>query len=79
MFVAVYESLLHIRLDGIIRSPQNRNDYAHNAQILINDLSAKIDVDLQHITGKAISEGDVTSLSNVVDILHRIASIRYLS
>lgn len=36
MFVAVFESLFHVRLEGIIRNPQNREEYAHNAQRVID-------------------------------------------
>ena len=36
MFVAVFESLFHVRLEGIIRSPQNGEEYAHNAQRVID-------------------------------------------
>ena len=36
IFVAVFESLFHVRLEGIIRSPQNGEEYAHNAQQVID-------------------------------------------
>ena len=36
MFVAVFESLFHVRLEGIIRNPQNGEEYAHNAQQVID-------------------------------------------
>ena len=36
MFVAVFESLFHVRLEGIIRNPQSRDEYAHNAQRVID-------------------------------------------
>ena len=38
MFVAVFESLFHVRLEGIIRNPQNKDEYAHNAQRVIDRL-----------------------------------------
>lgn len=36
MFVAIFEALFHVRLEGIIRNPQNRDEYAHNAQRVID-------------------------------------------
>ena len=76
MFVAIYEALFHIRLDGIIRNPQSKLDYAHNAELLVEALSVEIDMDLRHISGEAIADGDQKSLSYMVDILYRIASIQ---
>lgn len=36
MFVAVFESLFRVRLEGIIRNPESREEYAHNAQRVID-------------------------------------------
>ena len=36
MFVAIFESLFYVRLEGIIRNPQTRDEYAHNAQRVID-------------------------------------------
>jgi hypothetical protein len=44
MFVAVFESLFHVRLDGIIRNPQSKEEYAHNAQRVIDSLSERLDI-----------------------------------
>lgn len=76
MFVAIYEALFQVRLDGIIRTPQTKMDYAYNAELLVAALSVEIDMDLHHISGEAIAEGDQKSLSYLVDILYRIASIQ---
>jgi len=75
MFVAVYESLFHVRLEGIIRSPQTKDEYAENAQIVIDGLSQQINLNLQHITGKGIVGGDIRALSNLVHIFVRLVSI----
>jgi hypothetical protein len=42
MFVAVFESLFHVRLEGIIRNPQSRDEYAHNAQRVIDRFLFKL-------------------------------------
>lgn len=75
MFVAVYESLFHVRLDGIIRSPQTKDEYAENAQRVIDGLSQQIHLNLQHITGKGIVGGDIRALSNLVHIFVRLVSV----
>ena len=75
MFVAVFESLFHVRLEGIIRNPQTKEEYAHNAQRVIDSLSERIQMDLQHITGDLIVRGDIGALSNLVHIFVRIVSM----
>jgi len=75
MFVAVYESLYHNRIDEIIRAPRTLADYERNAQVVIDHLSEQIHVDLAHITGKSIVEGNFESLSNLTHIFLRIVSL----
>lgn len=75
MFVAVFESLFHVRLERIIRNPQTKDEYAHNAQRVIDSLSERIQMDLQHITGDLIVRGDIGALSNLVHIFIRIVSM----
>lgn len=75
MFVAVYESLFHVRVEGIIRSPKSKEDYVSNVQKVIDGLSGQIQMDLQHIKGNLIVEGDVRSLSNLIHIFIRIIAI----
>jgi hypothetical protein len=50
-------------------------DYANNAQCVIDGLSKQIQMGLQHISGESIAKGELRALTNVVDILRRIASI----
>jgi hypothetical protein len=79
LFVAVYESLFHQRITGVVRNPQTRNDYERNAQLVIDSLSDQIQLDLKHITGRSIVSGDLRVLSNLVHILVRIVSLtRYV-
>lgn len=74
MFVAVYESIFHVRLDNIIRTPTTKEDYSHNAQCVINGLSLKIKMNLEHISGHAIVHGDVRALTDLVNIFVRYVS-----
>lgn len=75
MFVAVFESLFHVRLEGIIRSPQTKEQYVENAQRVIDGLSQQIQTDLKHITGKSIVQGDIKSLSHLISIFVQIVTI----
>ncbi len=75
MFVAIFESLFHTRIDGIIRNPTSKTDYEENAQLVVDNLSDQIQMDLKHITGESIVKGDLRALSNLVHILVRIVSI----
>lgn len=75
MIVAIFESLFHQRIDGIIRNPTSIHHYERNAQLVIDSLSDQIQLDLQHITGKSIVKGDLRVLSNLVHILVRIVSL----
>lgn len=75
MIVAVFESLFHQKIDGIVRNPTSIKHYERNAQLVIDSLSDQIQLDLQHITGKSIVSGDLRVLSNLVHILVRIVSL----
>ena len=75
MFVAVYESLFHSRLDGIIRNPQTRDEYTLNVQRVIDELSEQIQIDLKHISGQDIADGDIRSISNLLHIFARIFNV----
>ncbi len=68
MFVAIFEALFHVRLEGIIRSPHTTEDYEINVQRVIDGLGQHISMNLQHIPGKAIVQGDFRALSNLVHI-----------
>lgn len=75
LFVAVFESLFHVRVDGIVRAPKSREDYSFNAQLVIDSLSERIKMDFRHITGDSIVRGDLQSISNLVNILFRIVGL----
>jgi hypothetical protein len=68
MFVAVFEALFHVRLTGIVRQPTTKEDYEFNVQRVIDGLGAQINMNLQHIPGRAIVQGDIRALSNLVHI-----------
>ena len=75
MFVAVFESLFQVRLEGIIRHPYTMTDYKINAQLVVDGLSHQIQTDLQHISGESIVNGDIRSVSNLVNILYRCVNM----
>ena len=75
MFVAIYESLFQERIDGIIRNPQAIEDYEENAQMIVDRVGDRIHMGLQHITGAAITEGDLMAILNLINIFTRIANI----
>lgn len=75
MFVAVYESLYHTRIEGIIRNPDSRLDYELNAQLVIDHLSDQINIDLAHISGVAIVAGNLKQLTDLIHIFMRIISL----
>ena len=75
LFVAVFEALFNMRVEKVNRKPKTKNDYIQNAQLVVDHLSEQIQMNLKHITGKAIVEGDKRALSNLVHIFMRIVSI----
>lgn len=75
IFVALFEKIFSTRLDGIIRNPSSKSDYIVNSQNVIDSLSNQIQIDLQHISGLSIVNGDLRALSNLVHIFFRIIHI----
>lgn len=75
VFVAVFEALYHARIEGIVRKPITNEHYERNAQLVIDSLSDQINIDLTHISGKLIVNGDFRALSNLVHIFMRIVSL----
>eukprot|EP01041_Mallomonas_annulata_P007572 gene7572-15525_t len=75
MFVAIFEALFQVKLDGIRRTPMAFEDYVHNAQLVVNGISQQIQMNLQHISGKAIVCGDLQSLSNLSNVFLRVINI----
>eukprot|EP01036_Dinobryon_divergens_P027380 gene27380-36147_t len=75
LFVAVFEALFNIRIDGINRNPRSQTDYIRNAQLVIDALSERVLMNLDHIKGAAIVAGDYRTLSDLVKLLLRIESI----
>ncbi|XP_005106126.1 centrosomal protein of 95 kDa [Aplysia californica] len=69
LFVVLYESLFSDKLPGIIRQPLSREDEIHNCQIVIDVLSTDVVRDsLSHIRAVDIVAGDITAISNLLDI-----------
>jgi hypothetical protein len=77
MFVAIFEALFRVRLDGIERRPTSLTDYVNNAQVVVDALSARVlDMSLSHIEGQAIVSGDLVAIRNLVDILMGICEVK---
>lgn len=54
---------------GIIENPISAEQHIRNCQIVINLIAADVlNVDLSHISGKAIVEGDKVSIRNFLEI-----------
>ncbi|XP_059167275.1 uncharacterized protein LOC131949406 isoform X2 [Physella acuta] len=69
LFVVLYESLFSDKLPGIIRNPTTKEDNIKNCQTVIDVLSTDVVKDnLSHIRGSDIVQGDVTAISNLLDI-----------
>lgn len=75
MFVPIVEGFFKVKIDGIIRNPQSKEDYIHNAQLTIDCLSELMKVDLTYITGEMIWEGNREAISNLVSIFLRLLKI----
>ena len=72
LFVAVFEALFNCRIEGINRNPRSQTDYINNAQLVIDALSERVRMNLDHITGRSIVVGDYRALSDLVNLLLRI-------
>jgi hypothetical protein len=57
---------------------QGSRDYIWNCQLVIDSLSHQLQMDLRHITGESIYNGDDRALSNLVFILLKVSSIARL-
>lgn len=68
-FVGVYKGLLGDDLQGIIENPISAEQHIRNCQTVINLIASDVlNVDLSHISGKAIVEGDKISIRNFLEI-----------
>ena len=72
MFVAIFEAMFRVRVRGIVRVPKYTKDYKENAQLIINALTTAFRVDISHLNGSLICEGDITAISELVNIFSDI-------
>ncbi|KAF0687136.1 Aste57867_21107 [Aphanomyces stellatus] len=73
MCVALYERFFDLRLDDVIREPRTVEDYSHNAQLIVDGLSAALlTEDLQHVTGAKVCAGDLASISELLRVLTHV-------
>lgn len=75
MFVAIFETVFYARIEGAVRNPFSRSDYIKNAQLVIDNISRHIDIDLSHISGEDIVNGTVFALSFLVHIILGVVRI----
>ena len=72
MFVAVFEAIFSTRIEKINRKPLSIEDYAFNAQRVIDSLRSVLPSKVvlpPSITGEAIAQGDIPSLTFLVSLL----------
>ena len=72
MFVAIFEAMFRVRVRGIVRVPKYTKDYKENAQLIDNALTTAFRVDISHLNGSLICEGDITAISELVNIFSDI-------
>ena len=72
MFVAIFEAMFRVRVRGIVRVPKYTKDYKENAQLIINALTTAFRVDIAHLNGSLICEGDITAISELVNVFSDI-------
>ena len=74
MFVLIFENVLHCTLTEQVRMPHSREDHIHNVQCVVDSLAIDIlNIDLSHITGEAIVNGDRQALCNLLEIFAGVA------
>eukprot|EP00891_Asterochloris_glomerata_P008315 jgi/Astpho2/8315/Aster-x1511 len=70
VLVACTEALLGQKLDGIIRRPITAADRASNIEVIVETLASQVlHTELTHISGQRVVQGDLTDISNLVEIL----------
>lgn len=79
MFVAIFEALYDVRLEGVVRKPTKSSDYVHNAQLVLDALSQSLKgVNVSHITSQGICSGDVVEIQHLVEIFRSIRALMRL-
>lgn len=70
MFVAIFESLCQVRLRSIERVPRGQLDSVKNAKLVLSALQVCWpQVDLRHIDAAKICSGDLTHITNLLEVL----------
>lgn len=74
--VAVFEAIFDTRLVDVDRSPNTTEDYAYNAQLVVDSLKGILqgNVDI-NISGDALAAGDVNAISFIVALMQDIAEV----
>ncbi|XP_046855690.1 centrosomal protein of 95 kDa-like [Xenia sp. Carnegie-2017] len=72
-FVAVYEGILGEKITGIVENAVSREQRIDNCDRVILTLSHDVlNVDLSHITGENIVNGDETTIQNLLEIFKEL-------
>lgn len=74
IFVLIFEKMFNKKYKNIIRDPQSKEDYAENLQTIINELKWTVAIDLSHIRGKEIVEGDKEKIGYLLNLLMRVCN-----
>ncbi|RHY32902.1 hypothetical protein DYB32_002125 [Aphanomyces invadans] len=76
MCVALYERFFDVRLDNVRREPRTLDDYSHNAQLVVDGLSAALlTEELQHVTGAKVCGGDLACIRELVRVLTQVYQV----
>lgn len=81
MSVALFEKLFERRLRGVERVPRTRQEYARNAQLVVDALSGALlddgdhDSDAAPLSGECLCDGDWDAIARLVEQLERVLAI----
>ena len=75
MFIAVVDAILKVQVPGVNRDPGTVEAHESNMQALLDFLAEVIGTDLSHINHQNICQGKVTDVSNMLEIVMRLADI----
>ena len=68
MFVAIFETMMECRLKEVHREPEFSRHYRENAQSVIDGLSQKLDMGLDHIDSGLIADGNLDHIGALIDV-----------
>lgn len=75
MFIAVVDAILKVQVPGVDRDPATVEAHESNMQALLDFLAEVVGTDLSHISHQSICQGKTNDISNMLDIVMRLADI----